>query len=66
MVKEAHCYNGLTEILNEVAIISSQITIDDLQNIKISIRKKKKKKILKKKKVKTNNYINNQIFTIFN
>lgn len=47
MVKEAHCYNGLTEILNEVAIISSQITIHELQYIILGLRHERVNALLK-------------------
>ena len=47
MLKEAHCYKGLTEIMNEVAIISSQITIHELQYIVLGIRQQKVNALLK-------------------
>ena len=47
MVEEAHYYDGLTEILNEVAIISSQITIHELQYVVLGIRHQKVNALLK-------------------
>lgn len=47
MLKEAHCYRGLTEIMNEVAIIGSQITIHELQYVVLGIRQEKVDALLK-------------------
>lgn len=47
MLKEAHCYKGLTEIMNEVAIISSQITIHELQYVVLGVRQQKVNALLK-------------------
>ena len=47
MVEEAHYYDGLHEILNEVYLIGSQITIHELQYIVMGLRKEKVNALLK-------------------